>query len=62
MIDFSALPSTSPDAGATDRIRRRCHDALSAGPRPHRLGDGWLFAAAGLYLVAALVQALTFLQ
>lgn len=62
MIDFSALPSTSPDAGATDRIRRRCHDALNAEPRADRLRDGWLFAAAGLYLVAAIVQALAFLN
>ena len=62
MIDFSELPSTSPDAGATDRIRRRCHQALTEQRRDDGHADGWLFAAAGLYLVAAIAQAFTFLK
>ena len=62
MTDFSALQSTSPDADATDRIRRRCHQALAEQRRDKDHADGWLFAAAGLYLVTAIAQALTFLK
>ena len=62
MTDFSALQSTPPDAGATDRIRRRCHQALTEQRRDKHHADGWLFTAAGLYLVAAIAQALTFLK
>jgi hypothetical protein len=62
MTDFSALQSTSPDAGATERIRRRCHQALIEQRRGNDHTDGWLFAAAGLYLVAAIAQAMTFLN
>jgi len=62
MTDLSALPSTSPDAGATERIRRRCHQALIEQRRGNDHTDGWLFAAAGLYLVAAIAQAMTFLN
>ena len=62
MTDFSALQSTSPDAAATDRIRRRCHQALSEQRRDKDHADGWLFAAAGFYLVAAIAQAMAFLN
>ena len=63
MIDLSGLPSTSPDAAGSDRIRRRCHAALIGERRKakHR-GDGWLFAAAAAYLVAAIQYALAALQ
>ena len=62
MTDFSALPSTSPDTGATERIRRRCHQALIEQRRDNDHTDGWLFAAAGFYLAAAIAQAMTFLN
>ena len=63
MIDLSGLPSTSPDAAVNGRIRRRCHAALMGERRKaHPRGDGWLFAAAAAYLVAAIQQALAFLR
>ena len=63
MIDLAGLPSTSPDAAASDRIRRRCHAALIGERRKaHHRGDGWLFAAAAAYLLTAIQQALAFLN
>jgi hypothetical protein len=53
----------SPDAGVSDRIRQRCHAALTGERRKvKRRGDGWLFAAAAAYLLTAIQQALAFLQ
>jgi hypothetical protein len=53
----------SPDAGVSARIRQRCHASLTNGRRGvKRRGDGWLFAAAAAYLVAAIQQALAFLR
>jgi hypothetical protein len=63
VIDLSGLPSMSPDAGVSDRIRQRCRASLMNGRRiMKRRGDGWLFAAAAAYLVAAIQQALAFLR
>ena len=63
MIDLSGLPSMPPDAGVSDRIRERCHAQLKTGHRTYdRRGDRWLFAAAGVYLIAAILQALAFLR
>jgi hypothetical protein len=52
-----------PDAGVSDRIRRSCHASLVGERRKvkHR-GDGWLFAAAAAYLIAAIHQALLLLS
>ena len=61
-MDFSVLPPAPPDADATDRIRRRCHQELTNHRRHTVHRDGWLFVAAGAYLIAALVQALAFLK
>jgi len=63
VIDLSGLPSMSPDAGVSDRIRQRCHASLTHGRRSvKRRGDAWLFAAAAVYLLTAIQQALAFLQ
>lgn len=62
MIDVSGLPSTSPDARSIDRVRRRCHAALSERRRQEHGGDGWLFAAAAVYLISAIQQAIEFLR
>ena len=62
MIGMSGLPSMSPDARNRDRIRQRCHAALTGERRNvKRRVDGWLFAAAAAYLVTAIQQALAFL-
>ena len=61
-MDLSGLPSMPPDARASERIRQRCHAALTAQPQREPRGDGWLFAAAAAYLLTAIVQAMAFLS
>ena len=62
MTDLSGLPSVAPEARASERIRQRCHVALTAQPKREPRGNGWLFAAAAAYLLTAIVQALAFLS
>jgi hypothetical protein len=63
MIDLSTLPSLPPEPGVSDRIRRRCHASLLGERRQvTHGGDGWLFAAAAAYLIAAIHQALLLLS
>jgi hypothetical protein len=61
-MDLSSLPSVPPDAGASERIRQRCHAALTAQPKREPRGNGWWFVAAAAYLLAAIHQALMFLS
>jgi hypothetical protein len=51
-----------PDAGVSDRIRERCHQALMQQPRLKDRGDRLWFAAAAVYLLTAIQQALAFLN
>ena len=62
MIDLSRLPSMTPDARVTGRIRQRCHGALTSQPKRETRGNEWWFVAAAAYLVTAIVQALAFLS
>ena len=62
MIDLCGLPSMPPDARATERIRQRCHSALTSQPKRETRGNGWWFVAAAAYLLTAIVQALAFLS
>jgi hypothetical protein len=62
VIELSSLPSVPPDAGDSDRIRQRCHQALVERRRHEPRGDRWWFAAAAAYLLTAIQQALAFLQ
>jgi hypothetical protein len=62
MNHLSSLPSMPPDAGASIRIRERCHQALSRQRRHEHRGDPWWFAAAAAYLLTAIQQALAFLR
>ncbi len=61
MIDLSNLPSMPLDAGLSERIRERCHKALTEQRRHEHRGDRWWFAAAAAYLLTAIQQALAFL-
>ena len=61
MIDLSSLPSMPPDPAVSDRIRERCHQALIEQPGLQDRSDRWWFAAAGVYLLTAIQQALAFL-
>ena len=57
------LPAAAPDAAHVQRVRTVCLAQLKAprvGRRPPR--DGWLLAAAALYLVTAIQQALSLLK
>jgi hypothetical protein len=49
------------DAGLSERIRERCHKALTEQRRHEHRGDRWWFAAAAAYLLTAIQQALAFL-
>lgn len=52
------LPPMQPDARAVDRVRRRCHAALTR-PEPApaaRHLEGVLFAAAAVYLLSAFMH------
>ena len=62
------LPQLSPDPEAAARVRRRCHAAMArraafqarsnqSGLRPWRLSEAALMLSMGLYLVAAVVEA-----
>ena len=61
-MDLSSLPSISPDARVSERIRERCHATLIAQPKREPRGNGWWFVAAAAYLLTAIVQALAFLS
>jgi len=62
VTDLSGLPSMPPDARASERIRQRCHAALTQRGKREPRGDGWLFAAAAAYLLTAIAQAMAFLS
>ena len=63
MTALHELPPVVPDSSSTERVRLRCHDALQRQERRRPTsGDGWLFAAAALYLATALHRALEFLR
>jgi hypothetical protein len=51
-----------PDARDTDRVRQRCQQALAGQRRDKPRGDGWFFAAAAVYLITAIQQAIEFLR
>ena len=51
-----------PDAAVVERIRQRCHNALTSQPTCEPRGNGWWFLAAAVYLVTAIVQAMAFLS
>ena len=61
-MDLSSLPSMPPGAPASERIRQRCHAALTAQPKREPRGNGWWFLAAAAYLLTAIVQALAYLS
>ena len=64
---LGALPAATPSAASTERLRTRCHAALSRAPQaePSRLKalgiKGLLLSAWLLYLAAALGEASKFL-
>ena len=58
------LPQLSPDPEAAARVRRRCHAAMArrtalrpSGLRPWRLSEAVLMLSVGVYLVAAVAEA-----
>ena len=62
------LPQVSPDPETVARVRRRCHAAMArraalqarssrSGLRPWRLSEAVLMLSMGLYLVAAVAEA-----
>jgi hypothetical protein len=65
---LGALPAASPTAASTEHLRARCHAALT---EPHHATEpsdvkavgitGLLLCVFGLYLAAALAEALRFL-
>ena len=58
---LSQLPPAAPVARDAERVRQRCLAALKKPQRTRRSRlDGVLFAAAAMYLLSAVIQAITF--
>ena len=65
---LAALPASNPSAAATERLRARCHAALTESHHVSEATDvkavgitGLLLCVFALYLAAALAEALKFL-